>query len=44
MDMNFMESVWWVFKTLHDDKELVYRGFKALAVPSQYSVFGSTIL
>jgi isoleucyl-tRNA synthetase len=30
MDMNFMESVWWVFKTLHDDKELVYRGFKVM--------------
>ena len=28
LDPSFMESVWWVFKTLHD-KGLVYRGFKA---------------
>ena len=27
MDPSYMESVWWVFKQLHD-KGLVYRGFK----------------
>jgi isoleucyl-tRNA synthetase len=29
MDANFMESVWWVFKTLFD-KGLVYRGYKVM--------------
>eukprot|EP01130_Rhizamoeba_saxonica_P015055 TRINITY_DN667_c0_g2_i1.p1 TRINITY_DN667_c0_g2~~TRINITY_DN667_c0_g2_i1.p1 ORF type:complete len:1069 (+),score=302.23 TRINITY_DN667_c0_g2_i1:19-3225(+) len=29
MDINFMESVWWVFKSLHE-KGLVYRGFKVM--------------
>lgn len=29
MNPEFMESVWWVFKTLHD-KGLVYRGFKVM--------------
>jgi len=29
LDLNFMESVWWVFKTLYD-KNLVYRGFKVM--------------
>ena len=29
MDVNFMESVWWVFKTLFD-KGLVYRGYKVM--------------
>jgi len=29
MDRNFMESVWWVFKTLFD-KGLVYRGYKVM--------------
>ncbi|KAK9792748.1 hypothetical protein WJX73_005932 [Symbiochloris irregularis] len=29
MDATFMESVWWVFKQLHD-KGLVYRGFKVM--------------
>lgn len=29
MDMPFMESVWWVFKQLHD-KGLVYEGFKVM--------------
>jgi hypothetical protein len=32
MDTNFMESVWWVFKTLWE-KKLVYRGFKVRAPP-----------
>ena len=27
MDPTFMESVWWVFKQLHE-KGLIYRGFK----------------
>lgn len=27
MDLNFMESIWWVFSQLHQ-KDLVYRGFK----------------
>lgn len=29
MDVKFMESVWWVFKTMFD-KGLVYRGFKVM--------------
>lgn len=29
MDLNFMESVWWVFKELYD-KGLVYEGFKVM--------------
>ncbi|KVI01022.1 Aminoacyl-tRNA synthetase, class 1a, anticodon-binding [Cynara cardunculus var. scolymus] len=29
MDLNFMESVWWVFSQLHK-KGLVYRGFKVM--------------
>eukprot|EP01132_Coremiostelium_polycephalum_P007743 gene7743-9523_t len=29
MDLNFMESVWWVFKQLFD-KDLVYQGFKVM--------------
>ena len=30
MDVEFMESVWWVFKSLWD-RELVYEGYKSLA-------------
>ena len=30
MDPDFMESVWWVFKTLWD-KKLIYEGYKSLA-------------
>lgn len=29
MDLNFMESVWWVFKQLYD-KGLVYQGYKVM--------------
>lgn len=29
MDLNFMESVWWVFKTLHE-KGLVYQGIRVM--------------
>mmetsp|Transcript_22495 Transcript_22495/g.73069 ORF Transcript_22495/g.73069 Transcript_22495/m.73069 type:complete len:1150 (-) Transcript_22495:209-3658(-) len=29
MDVTFMESIWWVFKSLND-KGLVYRGFKVM--------------
>ena len=29
MQVTYMESVWWVFKTLFD-KGLVYRGFKVM--------------
>jgi isoleucyl-tRNA synthetase len=29
MDVSFMESVWWVFRQLHD-MELVYEGFKVM--------------
>ncbi|KAF1729642.1 Isoleucine--tRNA ligase, cytoplasmic [Beauveria bassiana] len=29
MDLNFMESCWWVFKQLHD-KGVVYRGYKVM--------------
>lgn len=32
LDANYMESVWWVFRQLHD-KGLVYRGFKVPACP-----------
>lgn len=31
MDLNFMETVWWVFAQLYQ-KGLVYRGFKVLLV------------
>ncbi len=31
MDSSYTESVWWVFKTLHD-KGLVYEGFKSMHV------------
>ncbi|MFP6592125.1 MAG: isoleucine--tRNA ligase [Candidatus Latescibacterota bacterium] len=30
MDTDFMESVWWVFKSLWD-KDLIYKGYKSLA-------------
>ena len=30
MDADFMESVWWVFKSLWD-KDLIYKGYKSLA-------------
>ena len=30
MDVEFMESVWWVFKSLWD-KELIYEGYKSVA-------------
>ena len=30
MDIDFMESVWWVFKSLWD-KDLIYEGYKSLA-------------
>lgn len=29
MDPTFMESVWWVFKTMFE-KDLVYRGYKVM--------------
>ena len=38
MDPNFMESVWWVFKTMFD-KGLVYRGYKVMP----YSTFRGTL-
>jgi isoleucyl-tRNA synthetase len=31
MDPTFMESVWWVFKTLHD-KSLIYQGYKSMHI------------
>lgn len=31
MDVNFMESVWWVFKTLYDQK-LVFQGYKSMHI------------
>lgn len=31
MDADFMESVWWVFKSLWD-KELIYEGYKAMHI------------
>ena len=31
MDLNFMESVWWVFKELWD-KDLIYEGYKAMHI------------
>lgn len=30
MDKSFMESVWWVFKQLYQDKGLVYEGLKVM--------------
>lgn len=39
MDINFMESVWWVFKTMFE-KDLVYRGSKVMP----YSTFCGTPL
>jgi isoleucyl-tRNA synthetase len=39
MDPAFMESVWWVFKTIYD-KDLVYRGYKVMP----YSTFCGTPL
>ena len=39
MDLNFMESVWWVFKQIWD-KGLVYRGAKVMP----YSIGCSTVL
>lgn len=29
LDDDYMESVWWVFKTIHD-KDLIYKGFKSM--------------
>ena len=31
MDLNFMESVWWVFGQLYA-KDLVYKGFKVVSI------------
>ncbi|MBD3282470.1 MAG: isoleucine--tRNA ligase [Candidatus Portnoybacteria bacterium] len=31
MDLDFMESVWWVFKTLWD-KDLIYKGYKSMHI------------
>jgi len=31
MDPNYMESIWWVFKTLYD-KNLIYEGYKAMHI------------
>ncbi len=31
MDSNYMESIWWVFKSLWD-KDLVYQGYKAMHI------------
>ncbi|MBL7058587.1 isoleucine--tRNA ligase [Patescibacteria group bacterium] len=31
MDIEFMESVWWVFKTLWD-KDLIYKGYKSMHI------------
>ena len=31
MDPDFMESIWWVFKTLWD-KELIYKGYKSMHI------------
>ena len=39
LDLNFMESVWWVFKQIHD-KELVYRKCKVMP----YSPACNTVL
>ena len=39
MDANYMESVWWVFKTVFE-KDLIYRGYKVMP----YSTACSTIL
>ncbi|RYE17037.1 MAG: isoleucine--tRNA ligase, partial [Sphingobacteriaceae bacterium] len=39
MDFNYMESVWWVFKTLFD-RGLIYKGFKIMS----YSTGCGTVL
>eukprot|EP00928_Gymnodinium_smaydae_P030577 TRINITY_DN226_c1_g1_i1.p1 TRINITY_DN226_c1_g1~~TRINITY_DN226_c1_g1_i1.p1 ORF type:complete len:1155 (-),score=336.15 TRINITY_DN226_c1_g1_i1:363-3827(-) len=39
MDLNYMESIWWVFKQLYD-KGMVYRAFRVIA----YSTVMSTTL
>ncbi len=31
MDASFMESVWWVFKTLYD-KKIIYQGYKSMHI------------
>jgi len=31
MDLDFMESVWWVFKEMHD-KDLIYKGYRSMHV------------
>jgi isoleucyl-tRNA synthetase len=33
MDLNFMESVWWVFAQLWE-KDLIYKGFKVTSLTS----------
>jgi isoleucyl-tRNA synthetase len=36
MDINYMESVWWVLKTIFE-KDLVYRGYKVMPFSTQLS-------
>jgi len=31
MDLNYMESIWWVFKTLYE-KDLIYEGYKTMHI------------
>jgi len=38
MDINFMESVWWVFAQLWE-KDLVYKGFKVASLTSLIAIF-----
>jgi isoleucyl-tRNA synthetase len=40
MDLNYMESVWWVFGQLWK-KELVYKGFKVIPPPPHLLIFES---
>ncbi len=31
MDLNFMESIWWVFKEIYD-KDLIYKGYRSMHI------------
>jgi isoleucyl-tRNA synthetase len=43
MDLNFMESVWWVFSQLYA-KDLVYKGFKVFLISIHFVLFVFNII
>jgi hypothetical protein len=43
MDLNFMESVWWVFSQLYA-KDLVYKGFKVFLISINFELFVFNII